>query len=101
VQDGERVTQAHIHCAPAGANGPIVVFLAGFHDKGWDVDGRWVSNATATDANITNTACGATLAELAQAMKDGRTYVNVHTVANPGGEVRGQVQRSGGDHDDD
>jgi hypothetical protein len=24
------VTQAHIHCGPAGANGPISVFLFGF-----------------------------------------------------------------------
>jgi hypothetical protein len=104
VQDGERVTQAHIHCGERGVNGPVVVFLAGFHDLGWDVDGRWISNATATDANITNLACGATLAELADAMRDGRTYVNVHTVANPGGEVRGQIQgngRNGGDDDDD
>jgi hypothetical protein len=101
VEDGLRVTQAHIHCAPRGENGPVVVFLAGLHDRGWDVDGRWISNATATDANITNTACGATLAELAQAMKDGRTYVNVHTVVNPAGEVRGQVRGNGGDHDDD
>ena len=65
VEDGVRVTQAHIHCAPAGSNGPIVIFLAGFHDKGWDVDGDWIGDATATDANITNNACGSTLAEIA------------------------------------
>lgn len=98
VEDGIRVTQAHIHCAPAGENGPIVVFLAGFHDRGWDVDGDWIGDATATDANITNTACGSTLAQLAEAMAQGRTYANVHTVANPAGEVRGQIQ---GDGDND
>lgn len=97
VEDGVRVTQAHIHCAPAGTNGPVVVFLAGFHDKGWDVDGDWVGDATATDANITNTACGSTLGQLAQAMADGRTYANVHTVANAGGEVRGQLEGEGDD----
>ena len=92
VEDGIRVTQAHIHCAPAGVNGPIVVFLAGFHDKGWDVDGDWIGDATFTDANITNPACGSTLAQLAEAMAQGRTYANVHTVANQGGEVRGQLE---------
>jgi len=95
VEHGVRVTQAHIHCAPAGSNGPIVVFLAGFHDKGWDVDGDWIGDATATDANITNNACGSTLAEIAQAMAEGRTYANVHTVAHPAGEVRGQIQPNG------
>jgi len=97
VEDGIRVTQAHIHCAPAGANGPIVVFLAGFHDRGWDVDGDWIGDTTFTGANITNPACGSTLAELADAMAEGRTYANVHTAANPGGEVRGQPEGEEGD----
>jgi len=92
VKNGERVTQAHIHCNPAGVNGPIIIFLGGFHDRGWDVHGDWIGDATATDANITNTSCGTTLEEIAQAMADGRTYANVHTIANPAGEVRGQIQ---------
>ena len=98
VENGQRVQQAHIHCAAAGENGPIIIFLAGFHDKGWDVDGNWIGDATATDANITNTACGSTLAEIAEAMADGRTYANVHSVAHPAGEIRGQIQ-SDGDND--
>lgn len=92
ISDGVRITQAHLHCAPAGANGPVVVFLAGFHAPGWDVDGKWVSNTTVTDANIVNPACGATLAELLQAIRAGNVYVNAHSVANPGGEVRGQLE---------
>jgi hypothetical protein len=38
-----------------------------------------------------NPACGATLVELAQSIKDGKTYANVHTVAHPAGEIRGQI----------
>jgi hypothetical protein len=101
VEDGVRVTQAHIHCAPAGSNGPVVIFLAGFHDRGWDVDGDWIGDATATDANITNPACGDTLAEIAESMAAGNTYANVHTIANPAGEVRGQIEGEGDDDDDD
>jgi|RhiMetdeSRZDD1v2_1073273.scaffolds.fasta_scaffold17972_3 hypothetical protein len=106
VRKGVRVTQSHIHCAPKGVNGPIVVFLAGFHNRGWDVNGRWVENATATDANVMPPPAGSTcpvplnnLRDLAAAIRQGNTYVNVHTVAHPGGEIRGQLHRD--DEDDD
>ncbi len=92
VHDGVRITQAHIHCGPAGVNGPIVVFLAGLISQGLDVDGKWIGNATFTDANIINTTCGSTLAALAQSMRDGNMYANAHSVANSGGEVRGQLK---------
>ena len=91
VVSGVRVTQAHFHCGPAGVIGPVIVFLAGFHANGWNVDGKWVSNATITDANIVNTACGATLEAIAEAARNGNVYVNVHSVANPGGVARGQL----------
>lgn len=93
VSDGVRITQAHIHCAPSGVNGPVVVFLAGLHAAGLNIDGKWVSNATIIDSSIVNTACGTTVSQLAQSMRDGNTYVNVHSVEHPGGEVRGQVGR--------
>jgi hypothetical protein len=104
VSDGRRLTQAHIHCAPAGFNGPIVAFLAGFHELGWDVDGKWIDNATLADDNIifgaTPTATCQhtieTLADLAEAISDGDAYVNVHSDLNRAGEVRGQL-----DSDDD
>lgn len=85
------VAGAHIHCAPAGSNGPVIAFLAGAHPGG--LDGKLKVSATLTDANIINpaTGCGATIAELLDAMAAGDTYVNVHSAANPGGEVRGQI----------
>lgn len=84
------VAGAHLHCAPAGQNGPVVAFLAGQSAGGYD--GTVEMRATLTDANITNVACGATVAELVQSMLAGQVYVNVHSTANPGGEVRGQVE---------
>jgi hypothetical protein len=91
VSSGTRITQSHIHCGVAGVNGPVVVFLAGNHPGGLDVDGKWVSNATIKDSSIVNTSCGATVAALAASMRAGNAYVNVHSVANPPGEVRGQI----------
>lgn len=89
-----KMRQAHIHCGGPEVAGPIVVFLAGRHDPGWNVDGLWVSNTAFTADNIvdTTTPCGATMSALRDSIAAGNTYVNVHSVANPGGEARGQLQ---------
>lgn len=95
LNDASRVFMVHIHCAPAGQNGPIVVWLAGNPggSLAWDVDGKWIDNAIFTDADvIPGTGCGDNLAELAETLRNGGAYVNVHTRANPGGEVRGQIR---------
>ena len=97
VNDGVRIRQAHLHCAPVGVNGPIVAFLAGDNAAGYNVDGKWIANATLTDTSISNPACGATLSALAASMRAGNVYANVHSVANPNGVIRGQVEPAGDD----
>lgn len=97
VNDGVRITQAHLHCAPVGVNGSIVAFLSGLNAAGYNVDGKWISNATLTDTSISDPACGATISALAASMRAGDVYVNVHSVANPGGVIRGQVEPTGDD----
>ena len=100
VSDGEAVLQAHLHCAAADTNGPVVVFLFGKIPGGFDVDGD-LAEFTLTDANVSAVDADCVpsigmaindIAELAQAMQDGNIYANVHTIANPGGEIRGQLQ---------
>jgi len=80
---------AHIHCGQPGENGPVVVFLSGVIPGG--VGTELKIEGFLTQANIINDACGATLPELVQAMRDGMTYVNVHSADFPGGEIRGQI----------
>lgn len=95
IDDAEDVfgaAGAHIHCAPAGENGPVVAFLAGAVAGGFD--GSVEVEATLTAANITDPACGTDIAGLAQSMRRGRTYVNVHSTAHPAGVIRGQIVRS-------
>ncbi len=80
---------AHIHCAPAGVNGPVVAFLAGVVPGG--LDGKVDIRATLTVDNIVNPACGATVSDLLDAMQAGDTYVNVHSGPISSGVVRGQI----------
>ena len=39
VLNGTKVLQAHLHCAPAGVNGPVFAFLFGLVPGGFDVNG--------------------------------------------------------------
>jgi len=86
---------AHIHLAPAGANGGIVVWLypsapPAVHLPGTTNGVLAVGRITA--ANLTGPLAGQPLSVLIDAMAAGNTYVNVHTMSFPGGEIRGQIK---------
>ncbi len=83
------VTQAHIHCGGAEENGPIAAFLHGLADP-MDVDGV-LSTGTLTADDLGGEACAAGLGDFVDELLNGQTYVNVHTEANPPGELRGQI----------
>jgi hypothetical protein len=74
---GMAATAAHIHEAAAGANGPVIV---PFTKSG---DNTFVAP---DGAKMTENQCAA--------YKAGRTYVNVHSARNPGGEIRAQLKGS-------
>ena len=96
VKNGQKITQAHFHCGKAGTNGADLALLFGFVEGGVDVDGV-LTSGTLRNADINHRdaqACGVpinNIASLAFAALDGNIYVNVHSVANPPGEVRGQL----------
>lgn len=72
------LTNYHLHLAPAGANGGVIAALPG----DFVIDG----------GQITYEAFDVPLLDIHEpALLSGGTYLNFHTVAYPGGEVRGQV----------
>ena len=95
IEDGVGVTQAHLHCAPAGTNGPVVAFLYGKIDDGVDFEDDEVVGTIENGDISPQEDCGGVplnnVASLYHAIRQGYIYVNVHTIANPGGEVRGQL----------
>jgi len=97
VRRGMDITAAHFHCGRPGENGPIVAFLFGPVPGGVDVNGE-LAKGTLTNANIGPVDCTTAIgrpvnniASLAFAMAAGLIYANVHSVAHPGGVIRGQM----------
>ncbi len=91
VANIDDVVQAHIHIAPAGVNGPVTVFLFGPEPEGVTVNGE-LATGTFTADDLIGPLAGQPLSDLVEAMETGNAYVNVHTLVNPGGEIRGQIE---------
>ena len=72
---------AHIHKAPVGVNGPVVVSLAA------PADGNAADCLSESEPGVF--AAGQTVADILANPAD--YYVNVHNAAYPGGAVRGQL----------
>jgi CHRD domain len=91
VENLTDVVQAHIHVGAVGVNGAVVAFLLhpGEAPPG-PFSGR-LARGTITEADLVGPLAGQPLSALVDEMIAGNTYVNVHTVAFPGGEIRGQV----------
>jgi CHRD domain len=94
VANIENVTQAHIHLAPAGANGGVVAWLYPAAPPSQLIPGR--SQGTLKEGEITASSLvgalsGQPLSALLSAMRNGGAYVNVHTSQFPPGEIRGQI----------
>ncbi len=107
------VTQAHIHVAQLSVTGSIVIWLcqttaapgpAGTQTcpqsapKSNPVDGTIVAANVIAGSITTQQLAAGELAEVIAAIRAGAAYANVHTNLSPGGEIRGQIQASSGQH---
>jgi hypothetical protein len=97
VANIDDVTQAHIHCGGPEAAGPVVAFLYGFGPT--VTQNGILAEGTITAEDVIprpdSPACPggvADLADLIEKIRSGEAYTNVHTVAFPGGEIRGTIR---------
>lgn len=81
---------AHIHMAKKGADGPPVAGLFSAEKKG-KFSGKLAEGAI-TAQDLIGPLQGKTVEDLVNVFKADEAYVNVHTEANPDGEIRGQIK---------
>ena len=92
------VTAAHIHFAQAGVNGGVSAFLCGGGTKPPCPPAPATVTGTIVAADVIGpVAQGIAVgdfAALVRAMRNDRTYANVHSTVFPGGNIRGQIEDS-------
>ena len=113
VANIENVFMAHIHMAPPGVSGPIVVWLYPGTTPGVTapLGGGRINGVIAEGSfgasDLVGPLAGHPLSDLITLLRNGGVYTNVHTndgdlVMNegpgdfPAGEIRGQIMENGG-----
>jgi hypothetical protein len=89
VANISNVVAAHLHCAPAGQNGPVGVTLF----SGAPVSRSGILAQGPILMPDSSNGCGwATIEDMVDATDAGEVYVNVHTLTHLPGEIRGQLR---------
>jgi CHRD domain len=79
------VTAGHIHFGKPGENGPIVFTMFKYDPPRDEV----LETGTITADKLEGPMKGKKVSDLAFAGANGSLYMNIHTVENPNGEIRG------------
>jgi len=92
----DNIQMAHLHLGAAGSNGPVIASLI---DSKFDLSSSRVQRRLTkalvgrlTAEDLVGPMAGQPLNVLADALKAGNVYVDIHTTENPGGELRGQLE---------
>jgi hypothetical protein len=110
----QNITRINIHQGKSGENGDIIVNIYEpkeniFLHQNWtklsQIESRWVTiggnrqtffiaSGTINNSDLKGPLSGKNVSDLINLMKDGNTYVNVHSNSHPDGEIRGQIMKS-------
>jgi hypothetical protein len=84
-------TASHFHVGAPGVTGPVVVNFT----VSTNISNDYAITGTASATDLTPRAANGINSwdDFVQALLLGNIYMNVHSTANPGGEIRGQVVR--------
>ncbi len=88
------VTASHIHVGAAGTNGPVIIPFFTNQPLFSSPHGcKTLAEGTRTVADLNTKASPMITSwdDFVKALLAGNTYINVHTKANPMGEIRGQL----------
>jgi CHRD domain len=101
--EGGNTLFAHIHLGQSSVNGGVMTFLCGGGTKPTpcpNVSGTVEGTIAATDIQVIvpQQIPAGGFDEFLRALRNGTAYVNVHTQASPGGELRGQIEVDNGRH---
>jgi len=84
-----KVTMMHIHSGKVGENGDPIAMLQ--IEKSTGPTNGILAQGNITSSDLMGSLAGKSISDLVGKMQSGETYVNVHTEANPNGEIRGQI----------
>ena len=85
----DKVSMAHIHGGKTGENGDPIAMLQIMQSSG-PINGT-LAQGNITSSDLMGSLAGKSVSDLVSTMQSGEAYVNVHTEANPNGEIRGQI----------
>lgn len=85
----DKVSMAHIHGGKTGENGDPIAMLQIMQSSG-PINGT-LAQGNITSSDLMGSLAGKSVSDLLSKMQSGEAYVNVHTEANPNGEIRGQI----------
>lgn len=77
------ITASHIHLGNANVAGSVIIGLT------TPVNGSTITGSITSSATL---GLGLSFASLIALIRNGDTYVNVHSANNLGGEIRGQIE---------